>query len=84
MSIFSSITETVCDFPEPCTPHTSAENGAFYKARGYEYVHQLQVVFARLTVFTYSRGSSGTRTPEGSLSHLSWTARRKGNKELTG
>ena len=30
-SMFSSRTETVCDFPDPWTPHTMAENGAFYR-----------------------------------------------------
>lgn len=29
MSIFSSMTARVWDFPEPWTPHTSAENGVF-------------------------------------------------------
>ena len=28
--MFSSNTLTVWDFPDPCTPQTSAENGAFY------------------------------------------------------
>lgn len=31
MSMFSKSTEIVCDFPDPCTPHTNAENGTFYK-----------------------------------------------------
>lgn len=29
-SMFSSKTETVCDLPEPWTPQTMTENGAFY------------------------------------------------------
>lgn len=32
MSMSSSMTETVCDFPEPWTPQTIAEKGAFYKS----------------------------------------------------
>jgi len=28
-NIFSSMTETVCDLPDPCTPNTRAEKGVF-------------------------------------------------------
>ena len=56
MNMFSRRTDTVCDFPDPCTPHTTAEKGAFYAGCFSSIFH----LSKRLrTVLIYNRGSNG-------------------------
>lgn len=54
INIFSSRTDTVCDLPEPCTPHTIAEKGAFWM----DLSKTAQERNGVLTVLTYMRESS--------------------------
>ena len=69
MSIFSNSTETECDFPEPCTPHMIAENGAFYRFKTHEYItftetrsaHSIDIqpgVFRRIATSLISRSGA--------------------------
>jgi hypothetical protein len=54
--MLSRRTDTVCDFPDPCTPHTMAEKGAFYDVKS---TNQFLIRSVQITVFTYRRESSG-------------------------
>jgi hypothetical protein len=52
----SSMTATVCDFPEPCTPQTVAEKGAFCEHKTQEITREHA---CKLTEFKYNRQSLG-------------------------
>ena len=65
MIIFSNNTDTVWDFPEPWTPHTIAENGAFWNS-GSRVDVEYSWTLGR-TVFTYTLGSAWTSVRDLSL-----------------